>query len=61
MNTKQMAKKLEKIQTALDKIATDVEELADIGAQFQAERIRKQAAKVGGASTQIHGSGTGND
>jgi len=59
MNPKQIAKQLDRIQDELMKIATDVAELTD--GPFQAERIRKQAKKVGGASTQIHGSGTGND
>ena len=59
MDTKQIAKQLDKIQETLELIATDVAELTD--GPFQADKIRKQAAKVGGASTQIHGSGTGRD
>jgi len=55
-----MKNELQRIIDELMRIATDVSEVTTgTDADFQAERLRKQARKLEKMSTNIHGGGTG--
>ena len=62
MKKEKIARQIDKARKDLEAIITDLSEIKALGdIEYQAKRIKKVADDLGNASTQIHGSGTGND